>query len=257
MKKIILGHTGVVGTTLMERNKYDLLYNSSNINDFIHQVVDGDELTLCCLPATKWLVNKDPGADLNNIKNIIEIISQKKYSKVILISTIDVYSDSPLQVDENHSPNIKSLSYGSNRYLFELMVREYVKTDDLKIFRLPALFGKHIKKNILYDLLHDNNVSSINIDSSFQWYDLDLLNLDIQKYCEYYPSRTLFNFFTEPLHTSFILELFPHLKEKIIYFKHDSIRYDYKTIYSAGGYMYNKNQIFNSIKKFVDGFSSK
>jgi hypothetical protein len=77
MKNIIIGYTGVVGKTLVEKNTYNLLYNSTNINDFKNQVEDGDELTLCCLPATKWLVNKNPIADLNNIRNIIDIISQK------------------------------------------------------------------------------------------------------------------------------------------------------------------------------------
>jgi hypothetical protein len=37
---------------------------------------------------------------------------------------------------------------------------------------LPALFGKHIKKNIIYDLLNENEIHNINYNSLYQWYNL-------------------------------------------------------------------------------------
>lgn len=57
--KIIVGNTGLVGTTLCESINFDLKFNSSNIGEFISLVEDGSELYLSCLPATKWMVNKD------------------------------------------------------------------------------------------------------------------------------------------------------------------------------------------------------
>jgi hypothetical protein len=257
MKKVLIGYTGLVGQALCEQEKYDLLFNTKNINLFNELVNDGDELTLTCLPATKWLVNKDVVGDMNNIRTIIDIISKKIYSKVILISTIDVYGNSPLYVDETYMPNIKELNYGSNRYLFELMVKEYVKTNNLKIFRLPALFHNNIKKNVLFDLLNNNNVESINVNSMYQWYNLNHLHVDISKYSEYFPSRQLFNFFTEPIHTSFIVNLFPQYRDLIKLNENNIVHYDYRTTLYSDGYLSNKKSVITDIKKFIDEYRNK
>jgi nucleoside-diphosphate-sugar epimerase len=172
---ILIGDTGLIGTTLKEKIYFDFTYNSKNIFRFNELIYENATLYLSCLPATKWLVNKNTKSDIQNINNIIEILSKQKFDKVVLFSTIDVYSDTPLLSDENSPIHMKSLSYGANRYLFELLVKEFVTTDDLKIFRLPALFSKNIKKNVLYDLIHNNNVDQINKNSAFQWYNLDFV----------------------------------------------------------------------------------
>ena len=251
--KIIIGNTGLVGKTIQKYENFDYYFNSSNINDFENIVSDGDELFLTCLPATKWLVNKNLSGDLDNMYNIIKTISTKSYSKVVLISTIDVYNDSPIGVDETYAPNIGKLSYGNNRYIFELMVRDYVKTDDLKIFRLPALFNNLIKKNVLYDLIHNNSVDQINQNSFFQWYNIDNLVLDISKFSKEYPDETLFNLFTEPIHTSDIVELFPQHIDKVQ--TGSKLIYDYQTKF--GGYIDNKESVLKQIKKLVNEFSVK
>jgi nucleoside-diphosphate-sugar epimerase len=167
--KILVGSTGLIGTTLKEKLKFDFTYNSKNISTFNDYVYENATLYLSCLPATKWLVNKDIKSDIKNINKIIEILSKQKFKKVVLFSTIDVYNNTPLLSDENTTINIGSLSYGTNRFLFELLVSEFIETDNLQIFRLPALFSKNIKKNVLYDLIHNNNVNQINVNSAFQW----------------------------------------------------------------------------------------
>ena len=251
--KIIIGNTGLVGSTLLKSETYDYTFNSKNLNNFKNVAKDGDELLLTCLPATKWLVNKNLTDDMNNIQNIIKTISDVNYSKITLISTIDVYNDSPLHVDETYSPNISKLSYGNNRYIFELLVREYVKTDSLKIFRLPALFNNLIKKNVLYDLINNNNVEQINKNGIYQWYNLDKLSSDIKIFEKIYPDEVLFNLFTEPIHTEDILNLFPQHKDKAQ--SGSSVIYDYHTKF--GKYIDNKHNILEEIKKLIHEFSSK
>jgi hypothetical protein len=251
--KILVGNTGLIGQTIQKYEKFDYHFNSKNLNTFEDIVVDGGELFLTCLPATKWLVNKNLSDDVGNIYDIIKTISTKSYSKIVLISTIDVYNDSPIGVDETYAPNISKLSYGNNRYIFELMVRNCVKTDDLKIFRLPALFNNLIKKNVLYDLIHNNSVEQINQNSTFQWYNLDNLLLDISKFSKEYPNENLFNLFTEPINTSDIVGLFPHHIDKVQ--NGPKIMYDYKTKF--GGYIDNKNNVLKQIKKLVNEFSTK
>jgi nucleoside-diphosphate-sugar epimerase len=255
--KILVGNTGLIGTTLTETMKFDLMFNSKNINNFNKLVdEDGYELYLSCLPATKWMVNKNLPSDLDNIQNIINILRKQKYSKIVLFSTIDVYNDSPLDVNEDYKPNFGNLSYGNNRYLFELMVKEYLEFDDLKVFRLPALFNRHIKKNVLFDLINNNNVDQINSNSMFQWYNLDNLHNDIIKYSSEFPNETTFNLFTEPIETIDIISLFGNAKNLV---KHNNIKisYDYTTKYNNSGYINTKDKVLIEIKKFIDEVSGK
>lgn len=254
--KVIVGNTGLVGSTLSEKIKFDLSFNTSNLKDFPKNVEDGSELYLTCLPATKWIVNKNTTKDFENITNIINLIKGKIYSKVILISTIDVYYDSQLKSNEDVIPTIKRLSYGDNRYLFEVLIKEFIKTNDLKIFRLPALFNKKIKKNILFDLINENNVEEINSNSTYQWYNLDNLSKDIVFFSEKYPNETVFNLFPEPIESEDIVKLFPNLINKVS-FKENKIVYDFTTKYSTDGYLSTKKDTLNEIKKFINEISAK
>ena len=193
--------------------------------------------------------------DIHNILSIINIISKKKYSRIVLISTIDVYNNSPFVSNEDYNINVGSLNYGNNRYIFELLIKELVNTDDLKIFRLPALFNKYIKKNILFDLINNNNVNDINRDSSFQWYNLDNIVDDINYYSNKYPNETIFNLFTEPLESIEIINLFPKLINKTSI--KDRIVYNYTTKYNSTGYIKTKEEVLEEIKKFINENSSK
>lgn len=247
-KTILVGSTGLVGKTLRENVEFDHIFSSQNISQFQETVEDDGEIYLSCLPAAKWLVNQDLPKDINNINNLIRILSTKRYSRVVLISTIDVYNQSPLGSTEDYMPNIGNLSYGNNRYLFEMFVRSFLRTDDLKIFRLPALFNRHIKKNVIFDLLNNNNVKNINPNSAYQWYNLDQLASDIDDYIFLFKEKTLFNLFPEPVETSEIVSMFNYQIDAA----QPRIQYDYKTRYTSSGYIKNKKQSLEEIKNFID-----
>ena len=251
--KLIVGNTGLVGQTIQKFESFDYAFNSKNIDTFKDIAQDGDELFLTCLPATKWLVNQNLSADIDNIHKILNTIQGTHYSKITLISTIDVYCDSPLYCNETYAPNIRNLSYGNNRYLFELLVKHFVKYDSLKIFRLPALYNNLIKKNVLFDLINNNNVEQINQNSMYQWYNLDRLHNDIEFYSEEYPDEMIYNLFTEPIHTSEIVELFPEHMDKVQ--NGNKIVYNYLTKF--GSYIENKSSVLRDIKKFINEFSVK
>jgi hypothetical protein len=254
--KIIIGNTGLVGTTLCKSVNFDLKFNSSNLSDFPNIVEDGAELYLTCLPATKWMVNKNATGDFENMMNILNLIKCKKYKKVILISTIDVYNSSELKSNENTIPLIQNFNYGNNRYLFEVLVKEYLQTEELKIFRLPALFNQHIKKNILFDLINNNNVELINSNSSYQWYNLNNLSNDIIKYSEKYPNEIVFNLFPEPIDSLEIINLFPFLLNQVN-FSENKIVYDFTTKFSNNGYISLKEEILKEIKELINELSVK
>lgn len=251
--KLLIGSSGLVGQTIQKYEKFDHAFNTKNINTFNNVCKNNDEIFLSCLPATKWLVNKNIQKDIENINNIVNIISKKHYSKVTLISTIDVYNDSPLLSNEDYSPNVSKLNYGNNRYIFELLVKEYISTDNLKIFRLPSLYNSLIKKNILYDLLNNNNIDKINKNSYYQWYNLDNLHKDIKFFSEKYKDEVIFNLFTEPVHTEQILNMFEHHKNTVS--SYDLIEYNYKTKF--GEYIDSSENVLNEIKNFVNGFINK
>lgn len=253
--KILVGNTGLIGQTLKEELTFDLEFNSKNMNEFSTHTMDKAELWLSCLPATKWLVNKNINQDIDNIYSIINTLSVRKYSKIILFSTIDVYSDSPLKSNEDYPINFKSLNYGSNRYLFELLVTQLLQYDDIKIFRLPALFSKRIKKNVLFDLINQKNLDQININSAYQWYNLNNLHKDIFFYSKKYPNEKIFNLFTEPIETKLIVNLFPEISNQVTTTS-NRIEYDYYSKYGDGGYISNKEVILEEIKNLIHEISN-
>ena len=256
---ILVGNTGLIGTTLKKNIEFDLEFNSKNFHRFVADVPDNDcNLFLTCLPATKWQVNQNITKDLNNIFLIISSLATKKYKKIYLISTIDVYTDSLLKSNEDVTPVVESLSYGTNRYLFEKMVETVLDYDKIAIYRLPALFSKDIKKNVLFDLLNNNNVNQVNVNSIFQWYNLEYLYGDIIFNDEHYKHdlRYKFNMFSQGVETKRIVhELFPEYSNIVC--EKNLVIYDYCTNMDKSGYLYSAEESFDQIKEFVNEYRIK
>lgn len=251
--RLLIGNTGLIGTTLKDSLAFDHEFNSSNIETLRDlEVPVHTDIYLSCLPATKWKVNQDPQQDLENILNIIEILSSKAYRNIILYSTIDVYNASPQFSNEDTIPKMSTLNYGSNRYLFEVLVRNNLKYAKLTIMRLPALFGKHIKKNILYDLLNNNQVDKIQKNSKFQWYNLNNLVADTEHLIKSVEPVLCINLFSEPINTSDILDLFPDAKKVDIITP--GIEYDYRTKFEHSGYFKSAVDVLRDIKNFVSEY---
>jgi hypothetical protein len=254
--RLLIGNTGLIGKTLKDRIKFDYEFNSKNINELSNLTIDPSvtDLYLCCLPATKWLINKDPQTDLNNIFDILNIITKKEYNNVVLYSTIDVYNNIPLESDESYPIQISSPDYGSNRLLFEKLVSNTLKYKKLLILRLPALFGKHIKKNILFDLLNNNQIDKINYNSKYQWYNLENLATDTFNCLGIVKTNKLtINLFSEPVNTSEILGLFDVNKSEVDS-KSKEIIYNYKTNSNSTKYVKNKKEILYEIKEFISNY---
>jgi hypothetical protein len=247
-KKLLIGGTGLIGKTLLDQTNFDYTFNSKDIHTIEKVLEDGDEIWLSCLPAAKWLVNKNIEEDIYNMQYIIKLLRRTKFSNIILFSTIDVYERNNQKSTELSEPIISRFSYGTNRRLFELMVKDFLSYENLKIFRLPALFGKHLKKNILYDLLNNNMVDQVKVNSAFQWYDLKDLYIDVVSRLETDP--IYYNLFPEPVRTNKILDLFPEHKLIVDYNWFGSF-YDYKTVHTDTGYLYGKQTSLDKISRFI------
>jgi hypothetical protein len=150
MKKALVGYTGFVGSNLAAASEFSGLYNSKNIESAYG--TSPDLLIYSGVRAEKFLANNDPDMDLQLIKNAMDSITRIQAKKVVLISTIDVYKN-PVGVDEETLIETNNLHpYGLHRYYLEKWVEENIK--EHLIVRLPGLYGKNIKKNFLFDLIH-------------------------------------------------------------------------------------------------------
>jgi hypothetical protein len=96
----------------------------------------------------------------------------------ILVSTVDVFM-LPKGVDEHTAIEIDGLCpYGLHRYRLEQRTRELFPK--ALIVRLPGLVGPGLKKNVIFDLHHDNDLHAVDSRSIFQFYPLVNLWSDIE-----------------------------------------------------------------------------
>jgi dTDP-4-dehydrorhamnose reductase len=129
-------------------------------------------------PAQKWLANREPYEDYRKIEGLIEHLKNVQCDKFVLISTVDVLKD-PVGVDEDTPINEAGLHpYGLHRRLLEKFVESYFT--NCLIVRLPGLVGPGLRKNVIFDLLNNNNLHAIDSRSIFQFYPTVNLWYDIQ-----------------------------------------------------------------------------
>jgi len=171
----LIGHTGFVGGNLLAQRPFDALYNSSNIDEIAGRTFD---LIVCAgAPAEKWKANADPERDLANIERLAAAVTQASARRFVLLSTVDVFG-SPIAVDEQSPVSTEGLhAYGRNRRLLEERIASHF---DTTIVRLPGLYGPGLKKNVIYDFLHDNDVRKVDSRGVFQFYDTTRLWSDLE-----------------------------------------------------------------------------
>jgi hypothetical protein len=239
--RVLVGDTGFVGQNLLSFMQFDKTYNSKNIQE-LAGLGDSIDIYLACLPATKWLIEKDPLADLENVQNIVNVLNKNTYNNIYLFSTIDVYTNALLLSNESTLLTFDSPGYGANRYIFELFITNNLSYNSLKIIRLPSLFGPGLKKNILFDVKNNNQIEKINRNSLHQWYNMERLEKDLEKINSI--DAVKFNFFPEPIETKEILE--GHVG-------HDGERFEYnfQTIHTPSGYWYDKDTAVKEVKEFL------
>jgi nucleoside-diphosphate-sugar epimerase len=246
----LIGSTGFVGTNLNSQHHFAAKYHSKNIREMAGEEFD---VVVCAAPnAEKWKANKEPDSDLANIHKLIEILRDIRTKEFILISTVDVYpkpidvfEDTPIERGAN-SP------YGEHRFYLEEFVRSAF--NDHLIIRLPALFGKGLKKNFLFDMLHKPEALRLtHCESKFQFYSLDYLWKDIGLVKAKKPKTV--NFATPPLmarelaNTCFGVDFENRPRQ-------GPIAYDMRSHYAAffdnqGYYIWTRQREIEEIKRFV------
>jgi dTDP-4-dehydrorhamnose reductase len=245
----LIGSTGFVGGNLLRQTHFDDLYHSANID----QIAGKSYARLVCsgAPSLKWKANKEPEADRKTIQRLIAALGRVEADEVTLISTIDVY-DHPIGVDEDSvvRPE-KMMPYGLHRYELEQAVT--ARFPNTLVVRLPNLFGDGLKKNPVFDLLHQHEVHKIHQDAVLQWYALDRVWADITRARAH--GLKLINIATEPWATralaqeAFGLALPGQLPPP-------APRYDFRSRHAAlwggkNGYLYELAAVRASLLDFV------
>lgn len=145
----LVGNTGFVGANLAASHAFDGAFHSTNVSDAFG--ANPDLLVYSGVPAEMFLANTNPEADAARIDGAIENIRRIAPRAVVLISTIAVLDDVKGTDETAAIDETRLTAYGRNRLVLENWVRENV--EDHLIVRLPALYGKNLKKNFLYDLI--------------------------------------------------------------------------------------------------------
>lgn len=150
MKTGLVGYTGFVGSNLCSKHDFEGLYDITNIKDAFG--TNPDLLVYSGVPAQKFLANKEPEKDFEIIKDAINNIKSINPKKIVLISTIDVYKETAGMNEDTKIISEDLQAYGRNRFYLEQWVMD--NFSDYLIVHLPGLYGKNIKKNFIYDLIH-------------------------------------------------------------------------------------------------------
>ncbi len=245
LKATIIGK-GFLGKNLLDHYSiYDCqIFDSKNIKDLNKQEHD---IIFCAAPSgKKWLVNQNKEQDLFNILSLIDILKITKFKTLILFSTIDVYNNNCIIESEN-SINYSDEPYGQNRKILENEIMKL--SGKTHIIRLPALFGKYLEKNYIFDLLNNNMIDKIKTNSSFQWYPTNKLVEHIEFVIR--NNIPLLNLAVEPINTKIIVDsFFLDIKNKTDH-ETKGIFYDMRSQYAKNKYFLNKKDILPELETYI------
>ena len=248
MSDAIIGYSGFVGGAILRARSFDARYRSTDI-----ETIRGsqfDTVVCCGAPAEKWRANRDPTEDRARLATLTNALSYVRARRVVLISTIDVYP-SPSGVDEGTVIDAAaSQPYGRHRFELEEFCRGRF---DTTVVRLPGLYGHGLKKNAVFDLLHDRPVDAMPGNARFQFYDIERVWPDVERVLE--ARLPLANITAEPVSMTALAErVFGKMLP--IPWSHSAPSYDVRSVHARlvggrDGYWFGASDVFAGLKRFV------
>ncbi|BCU76921.1 NAD-dependent epimerase/dehydratase family protein [Luteolibacter sp. LG18] len=249
MTTALIGYSGFVGATLDAALSPTHRYRSTDIDEIRGKSFDH---VICAgVQAKKWWANLHPEEDLAGILRLLGALAEVEAGRFTLVSTIDVYP-APRGVDEDSSISKDGHhAYGLNRLLVEERVAAAFPR--VAILRLPGLFGPGLKKNLIYDMIHGNEMQKVHPGGVFQYYDTRRLAADINR--TWAAGIPLLNVSSEPLATSEIRDrFFPGavLGEE----GETPVGYDMRSKHAAkwngsDGYLYSKARVLEDLGSWL------
>jgi len=249
MKTCLIGYTGFIGSSLLKHASFTEVYNSKNIFDIQNKEFD---LVVCAgAPGKKWLANSNPDVDRKKIDSLILSLKTVRCDKFILISTVDVFKY-PTAVDESSKIPERNLHpYGLHRRILEKFIEQKYKKH--LVIRLPGLVGPNLKKNVLFDLLNNNNIEAIDSRNIYQFYPVVNLWKDILQAIEL--DVSIIHLTAEPISVEEIAK--KCFKKKFEnHLEGQKVTYDMRTLYTDifgkhGHYQYCKKESIRFIKQYA------
>jgi dTDP-4-dehydrorhamnose reductase len=245
----LIGSSGFVGHTICNQFSFDRLFRSLNIAN-----IDNNQFaTVLCAaaPAQKWIANREPEADRQNIKGLIGHLQTVQCQTFILISTVDVFKH-PVGVNEDTPVDEDGLHpYGLNRRYLETFVESQFPQH--LIVRLPGLVGPGLRKNVIFDFLNNNNLDAIDSRGVFQFYPMVNLWYDIQTALQ--AGLGLVHLTAEPISVAEVARAgFGRAFEHTL--PNPPARYDFQSQHAAlfGGrsaYQYSKRETLQAIRAYA------
>lgn len=245
-ERTLLGHTGFVGETLKKQASFDGQFSRGNIAE---SKGTHSELLICsAAPAQKWWANANAAEDLENIQKLVSTLESMQAVNAVLISTVDVF-DNPLEIDEDstQATSVQN-AYGKNRRFLEDEFTRIFK--EALVVRLPGLVGLGLKKNALFDLKNDNQISSLNGASVFQFYPMEKLWEDLTLAIE--NKLELLHLTSEPISLGYIAKSIfgiqlENLPDPVIY----NLQTKYATLWGKESrFQYTADQCLAAIKDY-------
>jgi nucleoside-diphosphate-sugar epimerase len=235
----LIGYTGFVGSNLLDQLSQPLeLFNSTNISEIDNKHFEN--LYCCGLPGAKWLANRNSNNDLKNVLDLEIHLNTVTCDNFFLVSSQDC--NSTMTSDETFSC-LPPTAYGKNRLSFEGFCTDHFT--NVYILRIGSLFGKNLKKNVIYDLLNKHYLENIQYDYTLQLYNLDNLLEDFN----YMVANDihLINRFSEPVKLTEIINIF----NSCGYDYHFNLHLREDISYKNKGLLLPKEQLLLELKKFI------
>lgn len=250
MNNALIGFSGFVGSTLLEQARFSELYRSTNIHEIENREFD---VVVCAgAPAQKWIANRNPVDDRKKIDSLIDHLRTIKCKTFIWISTVDVFKE-PIGVDESTPVEESGLhAYGLHRRLLEKFVEQ--NFSNYLIVRLPGLVGPGLRKNVIFDLLNNNNLHAIESRGVFQFYPMVNLWFDIQRARK--AGLSLVHLTAEPISVADV-SLHGFGRSFTQSLANPPARYDMQTLHSqvfglpAGQYQYSVRETIQAIRAYA------
>lgn len=146
----VLGSNGFVGSNVCVGLQAIPVPRSSSSSHF-------DVLVNCAGTSKRYLAERDPDADWNSCREILKLIDDLKFDRLVHISSID-------------AQYCKGI-YGKHKLIMD---RVLLAKHPTIVIRLAGLVGKGLKKNAVFDIANDRKVWAT-ADSVFNYINIACL----------------------------------------------------------------------------------
>jgi hypothetical protein len=239
MRRVLIGLGTSLGYYLASQRVY---FASYAYKQALHNLPECDEAVII-MPASRRL----RGNSLGSLGCALAAALAKAAERIVLLSSIDVYSSKGLPLDEGTKPC--GAPGKSSLPLFERGVLECEVPS--QILRLPDIFGPYITRGVASCLVH-KDASKINRVAIHQLYPVFRLESDIA--AARVADAPVVNLVTEPIPMNDILaELFPGQTGHVLTpAPYSRIRTRYAGLFGgAGAYIMSADEVLEEAARYV------